>query len=373
MRPAPWPFACSPSCASGPVFADLGGKALSGIEYLTDGSRTADGSAEGGVYRVLDAVPPLARVLAEPAGPASPAGRYARLIAETRDDLLPPTADASDVLVIAFGDFASETFGVDCASRIVSDAVRAGVVTELYGREVGDFLRALFEGADIRLYGRGECHLGMKAAAGTIFVLQDALNTCCYAAHGGTFNAWDSGSRFAVAGQDKVLLDDGETPAQGLKSIHFGTPNEYAFEYLMSGGDNSLHVVKGLDRPDARGELSLKAKPYFGTFSMSAAARRVFVVDLVGRLDPAQYHGNVIGEITAAEWAGDLAPFLAAEAARRGVPLRVEDDEVMLRLQGEWKRWRYDDCFIQLVPQKVSRRLATRGVTPPQLAQLVEE
>jgi len=184
---------------------------------------------------------------------------------------------------------------------------------------------------------------------------------------------WDSGSRFAVAGQNKVFLDDGETTAQGLKSIHFGTPNEYAFEYLMSGGDDALHVVMGLDRPDARGELSLKAKPYFGTFSMSAAARRVFVVDLVGRLDPAKYHGNVIGEITAAEWAGDLAPFLAAEAARRGVPLRVEDDEVMLRLQGEWKRWRYDDCFIQLVPQKVSRRLATRGVTPPQLAQLVEE
>jgi len=184
---------------------------------------------------------------------------------------------------------------------------------------------------------------------------------------------WDSGSRFAVAGQNKVFLDDGETTAQGLKSIHLGTPNEYAFEYPVSGDDDALHVVMGLNRPDARGELSLKARPYFGKFSMSAAARRVFVVDLVGRLDPAQYHGNVIGEITAAEWAGDLAPFLAAEAARRGVPLRVEDDEVMLRLQGEWKRWRYDDCFIQLVPQKVSRRLATRGVTPPQLAPLVEE
>jgi len=72
------------------VFADLGGKALSGIEYLTDGGCTADGSAGGGIYRVLDAVPPLARVLAEPAGPAPPAGRYARLTAETKDDLLPP-------------------------------------------------------------------------------------------------------------------------------------------------------------------------------------------------------------------------------------------------------------------------------------------
>jgi len=386
------------------VFADLGGKALSGIEYLTDGGRRADGSAEGGIYRVLDAVPPLAQVLAGSAGPAPPAGRYARLTAATRDDLLPPTDGERDVLVIDFGGFASETFGRDCASRILSDAVRdgwraivgygcaggpryigcnlpdaegapaAGVVIELYGRETGDFLGALLEGADVRLYGQAQCHVGMKAAAGRVFVLQDALNTCCYAAHGGTFNVWDSGSRFAVAGQNKVLLDDGETAAQGLKSIHFGTPNEYAFEYLMSGGDNSLHVVMGLAKPDARGELSLKAKPYFGKFFMSgAAAGRVFVFDPEGRLDPAQYHGNVSEEITAAEWADDLAPFLAAEAARRGVPLRVEGDEVVLRLQGEWKRWRYDECFIQLVPQKVSRRLTKRGVTPPQLAQLVEE
>ena len=42
------------------ALADLGGKALSSIEYLTDGGRAADGAAEGGIYRVLDAVPPLA-------------------------------------------------------------------------------------------------------------------------------------------------------------------------------------------------------------------------------------------------------------------------------------------------------------------------
>jgi hypothetical protein len=214
----------------------------------------------------------------------------------------------------------------------------------------------------------------MKAGSGAIFVLQDALNTSCYAAHGGTFSVWDSGSRFAVAGQNKVLLEDGETPAQGFRSIHFGTPNEYAFEYLMSGGDNSLHVVLGLAKPDARGEISLKAKPYFGKFFMSgAAAGRVFVFDPENRLDPAQYRGNVLEEITEHEWRDKLAPFLAAEAARRGAPLRVEGDDVVIRLAGEWTRWRYDECFIQLVPQKVSRRLAKRGVTPPQLAQLVEE
>jgi len=388
------------------AFADLGGKALSSIEYLTDGGRAADGAPEGGVFRVLDAVPPLAAVLAEQAGSAAPAGRgrYARLKLATRDDLLPPDDAVRDVLVIDFAGFHSETFGLDCASRIVSEAVRVGwrnlvgygciggpryigcnlpdaegaaargVVLELYGRETGDFLGALLEGADIRLYGQGQCHVGMKAGSGAIFVLQDALNTCCYAAHGGTFSVWDSGSRFAVAGQNKVLLEDGETPAQGFRSIHFGTPNEYAFEYLMSGGGNSLHVVLGLAKPDARGELSLKAKPYFGKFFMSgAAAGRVFVFDPESRLDPAQYRGNVLEEITKHEWRDELAPYLAAEAARRGAPLRVEGDDVVIRLAGQWTRWRYDECFIQLVPQKVSRRLAKRGVTPPQLAQLVEE
>ena len=336
--------------------------------------------------------------------PARDAGVWGRLTAATRDDLLPPLDAARDVLVIDFAGFASEAFGLDCAAGFVSEAVRqgwrnivgygfvggpryigtnladaggrpaTGVVIELFGREVGDFLGALLEGAEIWLYGQGQCHVGMKAASGGLFVLQDALNTCCYAAHGGTFNVWDSGSRFAVAGQNKVLEEDGETPAQGFKSIHFGTPNEYAFEYLMSGGENSLHVVMGFDKPDERGELRLRARPYFGKFFMSgAAAGRVFVFDPEGRLDPRQYHGNVLEEITPAEWSEHLAPFVAAEAAKRGVPLRIEGDEVVVRLDGAWRRWRYDSCFIQLVPQKVSRRLAKRGVTPPQLAQLVEE
>ena len=405
------------------AFCDLGGKALSGVEYMTDGGRRADGSPEGGVYRLLDEVSPLHGALyraatgqlafdepsaddaSRPVG-ATPrsAGVWGRLTAASRDDLVAPLDVVRDVLVVDFAGFQSEAFGPTCASTFLAEAVRLGwrnligygcaggprylgvnltnaegasargVTLELYGREVGDFLGALLEGADIRLYGQGQCHVGMKAASGSIFVLQDALNTCCYAAHGATFNVWDSGSRFAVAGQNKVMEDDGETRVQGFKSIHFGTPNEYAFEYLMSGGENSLHVVMGLSKPDARGELSLKAKPYFGKFFMSgAAAGRVFVFDPEDRLVEAQYRGNVLEEITAKEWRDVLAPFVAAEAAKRGAPVRVEGDELVIRLDGEWKRWRYDECFIQLVPQKVSRRLAKRGVTPPQLAQLVEE
>ncbi len=418
----------------GVVYCDLGGRSLSAIEYATDGGRRGDGRPEGGVYRLLDEVPPLHEALyrsatgqlaldeaaslrgvagpADGEGPAAGDGRAAtpdagvwgRLTFATRDDLVGPLDAQRDVLVIDLAGFASEAFGSTCASTFLADAARLGwknivgygcaggprylgvnladdagapaqgVTVELYGREVGDFLGALLEGADIRLYGQGQCHVGMKASSGSLFVLQDALNTCCYAAHGGTFNVWDSGSRFAVAGQNKVLEDDGETLAQGFKSIHFGMPNEYAFEYLMSGGENSLHVVMGLAKPDARGELTLRAKPYFGKFFMSgAAAGRVFVFDPEDRLDPAQYRGNVLEEISAGEWRDVLAPFVAAEAARRGAPVRVEGDDLLMRLDGAWRRWRYDECFIQLVPQKVARRLAKRGVVPPQLAQLVEE
>ena len=68
---------------------------------------------------------------------------------------------------------------------------------------------------------------------------------------------------------------------------------------------------------------------------------------------------------------GNAASRLADYVQHRRVS--VEGDDVVVRLAGAWRRWRYDECFIQLVPLKVSRRLAKRGVTPPQLAQLVEE
>ena len=382
-------------------FVDLGGKALSSIEYLTDGGRAFDGSPEGGVYRILDGVAPLPYVLA---APDQPGGRWGRLTLADRDDLLPPADARRDVLVLDLGGFQSEAFTLDCAARILSEAVRLGwknivaygcaggprylgtnmaapdgssaegVTVEIFGREAGDFLGALLEGASIWLYGQGQSHLGLKADCGYIFVLQDALNTCCYAAHGGTFSVWDSGSRFAVAGQNKVLLDDNETPAQGFRSIHFGSPNEYAFEYLMSGGENSLHVVMGLAKPDARGELSLRARPYLGKFFMSgAAAGRVFVFDPERRLDPAQHRGNVVEPIDVRTWENDLAPFVATEARRRGAPLRIDGRKIEVRLGGAWRTWRFDEAFVQLVPRKVARKLVKRGVTPPQLEQIVEE
>jgi hypothetical protein len=90
-------------------------------------------------------------------------------------------------------------------------------------------------------------------------------------------------------------------------------------------------------------------------------------------LAPAQYHGNVVSELTSDDWRTLVGPFIAGEARRRGLPLRVEGDELVLRLQGEWRRYRYDEAFVQLIPQKVARKLAKQGVTPPQLEQLVGE
>ena len=383
------------------AFADLGGKALSSCEYLADGGRAADGSPEGGIVRVLDDVPGL---WAARSGPGDPAGRWGRLTLDTRDDLAPPRDAARDVLVIDFAGFRSESFHLDSASRITTEAVRLGwrhiigydfvggpryvgtnladargtpargVTLELFGREFGDFIGALLEGASIWVYGQGQSHLGMKADSGELFVLQDTLNTTVYAAHGGMLSLWDSGSRFAVAGQNKVTLADGRTPAQGFRTIHLGSPNEYAFEYLMSGGDNSLHVVMGLRKPDANGELALRDRPYAGKFFMSgAAAGRVFVFDPGHRLDPAQYRGNVRDVPTPSEWESELAPMLAREARRRGLPLRVEGDSIALRLQGEWHTWRYDQAFARLVPLKVHRAAQQQGVTPPQLVQIVAE
>ena len=374
------------------MFAELGGKSLASLEYITDGGRDTQGRAEGGIGRILEEVPALHEVLAWPSsGPV----RYAKLTASTRDDLLPPSDAGRDVLVVQFRGFASESYQMDSASRIVSEAVRLGwrhligydfvggpryvatnlaepsgraargVILELYGREFGDFIGALLEGARIYVYGQAQSHTGMKADCGDLFVLQDSLNTTMYAAHGGTINVWDTGSRFAVAGQNKIKLEDG-SPAPGFKSIHFGSPNEYAFEYLMSGGDNSLHVVMGLHKPDRRGELSLRAKPYFGKFFMSgAAAGRVYVFDPRGSLDPRQYHGNGVQEMTAREWRDDLAPFVALQARRRGLPLRIDGDDLELKLEGSWQRFRFAESFRKIVPNKVLEAAAKKKVASP--------
>jgi hypothetical protein len=168
-----------------------------------------------------------------------------------------------------------------------------------------------------------------------------------------------------------TLADD--RPAPGFKSLHMGSPNEYAFEYLMSGGDNSCHVVLGLAKPDRRGELHLRPRPYAGKFLMSgAAAGRVFLLDPERRLEREQCRGNVEVSLSQIEWARDVAPLLNAEARLRGAPMRAEAEHFAIRLGGEWKRWPYAEAFLELVPSKVAALMHPEP-TPEGLVQIVGE
>jgi hypothetical protein len=374
---------------------DTGGKSLAALHYLTDGGVEYDGSPEGGIYRLLSAVPSIYETKAS--------APWSRIEFATRADLAPP-ATADQVLVIGMHGFESEAFGTIEAARFVARAVElgwrriigfdlhggpryiganladgagraaAGVRIDLYGRQLGDFMGALLEGAEIYAWGQGQSHVGMKADHGYVFVLQDILNTGLYAAHGGTLSVWDSGSRFAVAGQNRVYLEDGTTLAPGLRSIHFGSPNEYAFEYLMSGGDNSLHVVMGLEKPDARGRLRLRPRPYAGKFFMSgAAAGRVYVLDPERRMEPAQFRGNAAEPVGDAEWDAEVGPFVAAEAAKRTLPVQVVPGGLRIQLCGEWREYACGEAFVRYTPVKVPRSVQRQGVSPPALVHMLDE
>jgi hypothetical protein len=104
-----------------------------------------------------------------------------------------------------------------------------------------------------------------------------------------------------------------------------------------------------------------------------AAAGRVFMFDPRVALDPEQYHGNVLSSISASEWAEELGPFLEREARRRGLPIRIEGENITVRLDGQWQRWRYDEAFAKLIPVKVAKASQERGVVPPALVQMSGE
>jgi hypothetical protein len=76
----------------------------------------------------------------------------------------------------------------------------------------------------------------------------------------------------------------------------------------------------------------------------------VFVFDPARALEAGQYAGNVAEPVTAEDWTRDLGPFVAREAARRGAPIRIDVDHIDIRLAGTWRRWRYDEAFVRLVP-----------------------
>ena len=91
------------------------------------------------------------------------------------------------------------------------------------------------------------------------------------------------------------------------------------------------------------------------------------------KLDPAQYRGNVLSSIPPEEWTEEVGPFITSEARRRGLPIRVDGDYLTIRLEGQWRRWRYDEAFTRLVPIKVAKAAQQQGIAPPALVRIVAE
>ena len=399
------------------AFCDLGGKALSSIEYLTDGGRDAAGRARGRHRAPARRGAAAARGAGGGGGPGGrrlaarrsgrPSGRrsWARLTAETRDDLLPPSDPARDVLVIDFAGFESESFGLSCAARFVAEAVRLGwrnlvgfgclggprylganladedgapargVVFELFGRESGDFLGALLEGAEIWLYGQAQCHVGMKADSGYLFVLQDGLNTCFYAAHGGTLSLWDSGSRFAVAGQNKVLLADGRHAGAGPQV----DPLRLAQRVRLRVPHVGRRELAARRHGPGQARCPRRARP------AAAALRRQVLHVGGGRRSRAGLRSRArarpgpvprqrrLRDRRRGVARADRLPSSPPRRAAAACPCASKATSSSCACGGEWRRFRYDEAFLQLIPQKVARKLAKQGVTPPQLEQIVGE
>jgi hypothetical protein len=132
--------------------------------------------------------------------------------------------------------------------------------------------------------------------------------------------------------------------------------------------------VLGIQKPDARGELHLRPRPYAGKFFMSgAAAGRVFVFDPERRMEPAQWHGNEATPVTPDEWDSEVGPFVAAHAGERGLPLEVVPGGLRIRLGGAWRDYACGDAFTRYAPVKVPRSVQRHGVSPPALVHMLDE
>jgi hypothetical protein len=130
----------------------------------------------------------------------------------------------------------------------------------------------------------------------------------------------------------------------------------------------------GLEKPDARGHLVARPRPYAGKFFMSgAAAGRVYVFDPNRTLEPGQVHGNAGEPVTAAEWDAEVGPFVAAEAAKRGLPMQVVPGGFRIQLAGAWRDFACGEAFVRYTPVKVPKSIQRQGVVPPALVGMVDE
>jgi len=68
-----------------------------------------------------------------------------------------------------------------------------------------------------------------------------------------------------------------------------------------------------------------------------------------------------------------VGPFIAAEAAKRGLPLQVVPEGLRLRIAGAWRDYGYDTAFTKFVPIRIARSAQRQGAAPPALVGMVSE
>ncbi|HZL86108.1 MAG TPA: hypothetical protein VFD07_12115, partial [Candidatus Krumholzibacteria bacterium] len=91
------------------------------------------------------------------------------------------------------------------------------------------------------------------------------------------------------------------------------------------------------------------------------------------RMQAEQFRGNESQRPTRTEWETDLGPFLAAEAAKRGLPLQVEDAGLRILIDATWRDYVFDEAFTKLVPIQISRAAQRHGESPPALVGMLAE
>ena len=72
------------------------------------------------------------------------------------------------------------------------------------------------------------------------------------------------------------------------------------------------------------------------------------------------------------EWNDEVGPFLAAEAARRGLPMEVVPGGIHIALGGEWRDYACAD-ITKFVPIRLPKSVQRQGVAPPALVGMVDE
>jgi len=284
----------------------------------------------------------IPRISREDAVTASQGGEVRRLGWENRQELRPPSSQAS-LLVIDVRGFPPE--GEESAARLIAKACSLGwrqvvaynwqggrfaacglgpdsqgVRLDLYG-DVGDYAGSGLDGAEVHIHGDGQDQLGQILKQGKLVVHGDVGQTFLYGAKGGEIYIQGS-----AAG--RPLINAVGRP----RAVINGTCLDYLAESFMAGdplNGGGFVILNGVTF-DAEGRLVELPGSYPGgnLFSL-ASGGAIYLRDPHQQVSADQLNGGTFSELSAADWEL-ISPYL--QENERLFEIRVED---LLAVDGE--------------------------------------